>query len=138
MISKCRNAVSKVETNYVQMSPLYPYMQKMIEQSNKQFWDPAQQILKTLQANLAKAKEAAEGKANKDGTQLNNRQLLALAESSVDSKDSKNKKKAGAKTIQFADDLERTKSNKKYENASLDILKSKEHLVGVLINKQTV
>ena len=75
----------------------------------------------------------------KDGTQLNNRQLLALAESSVDSKDSRNKKKGmGAKTIQFADDLERTKSNKKYENASLDILKSKEHLVGVLINKQTV
>ena len=83
----------------MQMSSLYPYMQRMIEQSNKQFWDPAQQILKTLKDNLAKAKEAAEGKANKDGTQLNNRQLLALAESSVDSKDSKSKRGRGTKTI---------------------------------------
>ena len=73
MIAKVRNAGTKVETNFVEMSPLYPYMQRMIDQSNKQFWDPAQKILNTLRTNLAKAKEAAEGKANEDGTQLNNR-----------------------------------------------------------------
>ena len=58
LICKVRNLMSKLDTNRVNCSSLFPYYQRLINQANTQFVDVAAQISKEMQANMAAASQS--------------------------------------------------------------------------------
>ena len=49
--------MSKLDTNRINCSPVFPYYQRLIDQANTQFVEVAAQISKEMQANMEAARQ---------------------------------------------------------------------------------
>ena len=108
----------------IHLSPLYPYMNRMLAQAQKQFGDPTKKL-----------------STNKDGTEgekdMTSKDLLKnMVTQSLDNSDEE-ETKADAQKKQ-AETRSDAAMSTKLDMSDLDLLKSKDHLIGVQIKKQTV